>query len=197
MTWKPQWCGHSPRARHSGVWSQMCLRKHHYEQSLCRSWNPSWAVSDPKRWCCSSAALNMPANPKNSTVTIGPAKVHFHSNLKEGQCQRCSDYCTIALISQASKVMLNILQARIQHYMNRELPDVQDGFRDVTENRYQNASIHWIIEKAKEIQKNIYFCFIDYTKAFDYVDDNKPWKILQEIWMPDHLTCLLRNLFAG
>ena len=123
----------------------------------------------------------MPANPKNSTVTIGPAKVRFHSNLKEGQCQRCSDYCTIALISQASKVMLNILQARIQHYMNRELPDVQDGFRDGTETRDQNASIHWIIEKAKEIQKNIYFCFIDYTKAFDYVDDNKPWKILQEM----------------
>ena len=87
----------------------------------------------------------------------------------------------IALISQASKVMLNILQARIQHYMNRELPDVQDGFRDGTETRDQNASIHWIIEKAKEIQKNIYFCFIDYTKAFDYVDDNKPWKILQEM----------------
>ena len=123
----------------------------------------------------------MPANPKNSTVTIGPAKVRFHSNLKEGQCQRCSDYCMIALISQASKVMLNILQARIQHYMNRELPDVQDGFRDGTETRDQNASIHWIIEKAKEIQKNIYFCFIDYTKAFDYVDDNKPWKILQEM----------------
>ena len=123
----------------------------------------------------------MPANPKNSTVTIGPAKVRFHSNLKEGQCQRCSDYCMIALISQASKVMLNILQARIQHYMNRELPDVQDGFRDGTETRDQNASIHWIIEKAKEIQKIIYFCFIDYTKAFDYVDDNKPWKILQEM----------------
>ena len=95
----------------------------------------------------------MPANPKNSTVTIGPAKVRFHSNLKEGQCQRCSDYCMIALISQASKVMLNILQARIQHYMNRELPDVQDGFRDGTETRDQNASIHWIIEKARELKK--------------------------------------------
>ena len=103
----------------------------------------------------------------------------------------------IALISHTSKVMLKILQARLQQYMNRELPDVQDGFRKGRETRDQVANTHWIIEKAREFQKNIYFCFTDYTKAFDYVDHNKLQKILQEMGIPDHLTCLLRNLHAG
>ena len=137
----------------------------------------------------------MPANSENSAVTTGPEKVRFHSNLKEGQCQRCSNYCTIALISEAIKVMLKILQARIQHYMNQELPDVQGRFRDGTETRDQNGSIHWIIERAKEFQKNIYFCFIDYAKAFVWMTIN--WKILPEIGIPDQLTSLLRNPYAG
>ena len=93
--------------------------------------------------------------------------------------------------------MLKILQARLQQYVNHELPDVQAGFRKGRGTRDQIANIHWIIEKAREFQKNIYFCFIDYAKAFDCVDHNKLWKILQEMGIPDHLTCLLRNLYAG
>ena len=139
----------------------------------------------------------MPANPKNSTVTIGPAKVRFHSNLKEGQCQRCSDYCMIALISHTSKAMLKILQARLHQYVNRELPDVQAGFRKGRGIRYQIANIHWITEKASQFQKNIYFCFIDYAKALGCVDHNRLWEILKEMEITDDLTCLLRNLYAG
>ena len=101
------------------------------------------------------------------------------------------------LISQASKVMLKILQARLQQYMNRELPDVQAGFRKGRGTRDQVANLYWIIEKAKEFQKNIYFCFIDYAKAFDCVDHNKLWKILKQMEIPNHLTCLLRNLYAS
>ena len=99
--------------------------------------------------------------------------------------------------SHASKVMLKILQARLQQYVNRELPDVQAGFRKGRGTRDQIANIHWIIHKAREFQKNIYFCFIDYTKAFDCVDHKKLWKILQEIGIPDHLTSVLRNLYVG
>ena len=104
---------------------------------------------------------------------------------------------TIALISHTSKVMLKILQASFQQYMNWELPNVQAGFRKGRGTRDQIANICWIIEKAREFWKNIYFCFIDYTKAFDCVDHNKLWKILKEMGMPDHLSCLLRNLYAG
>ena len=93
--------------------------------------------------------------------------------------------------------MLKILQAKLQQYMNRELPDVQVGFRKGRGTRDQIANVHWIIEKGRELQKNTYFCFIDYAKAFDCVDHNKLWKILKEIGIPDHLTCLLRNLYAG
>ena len=102
----------------------------------------------------------------------------------------------MALISHASKVMLKILQARPQQYVNHELPDVQAGFRKGG-TRDQIANIHWIIEKAREFQKNIYFCFIDYAKAFNCVGHNKLWKILKDVGIPDHLTCLLRNLYAG
>ena len=116
---------------------------------------------------------------------------------KKGNDQKCSNYRTIALISHASKVMLKILQARLQEYMNRELPDVQAGFRKGRGTRDQIANICWIMEKAREFQKNIYFCFTDYAKSFDCVDPNKLWKILKEMGIPDHLTCLLRNLFAG
>ena len=103
----------------------------------------------------------MPANLENSAVAIGLEKVSLHSNPKER-----SNYCTIELISYASKVMLKILQATLQQYMNRELPDVQAGFRKGRGTREQIANICWIIEKAREFQKNIYFCFIDYAKAF-------------------------------
>ena len=100
-------------------------------------------------------------------------------------------------ISHASKVMLKILQAKLQQYMNHELLAVQAGFRKGRGTRDQIANICWIIKKAREFQKTIYFCFIDYAKAFDCVDHNTLWKILKEMGIPDHLTCLLRNLYAG
>ena len=109
----------------------------------------------------------------------------------------CSNYHTIALISHASKVMLKILQARLQQYMNHEIPDVQAGFRKGRGTRDQIANICWIMEKAREFQKNIYFCFIDYAKAFDSVDNNKLWKILKEMGIRAYLTCLLINLYAS
>ena len=116
---------------------------------------------------------------------------------KKGNAEECSNYCTIALISNDSKVMLKILQARLQQYMNPELADVQAGLRKGRGTRDQIANIRWIIEKAREFQENTYFCFIDYAKAFDCVDHNKLWKILKEMGIPDHLTSLLRNLYAG
>ena len=116
---------------------------------------------------------------------------------KKGNARECSNYHTIALVSHASKVTLKILQASLQQYMNHELPDVQAAFRKGRGTRDQIANIRCVIEKAGEFQKNIYFCFIDYAKAFDYVDNNKLWKILKEIGIPDLLTCLLRNLYAG
>ena len=111
---------------------------------------------------------------------------------KKGNAKECLNYRTIVLISHASKMMLKILQARLQKYMNHELPDVRAGFRKGRGTRDQIANICWIIEKAREFQKNI--CFIDYAKAFDCVHHNKLWTILQEMGIPDHLTCLLRNL---
>ena len=104
---------------------------------------------------------------------------------------------TTELISHASKVMLKILQARLQQYVNHELPDIQAGFRKGRKTKDQIANICWIIKKARELQKNIYFCFIDYAKAFDCVDHNKLWKILKEMGISKHLTCLSRNLYAG
>ena len=116
---------------------------------------------------------------------------------KKGNPKECSNYCTIALISHVSKVMLKIIQARLQQYVNYELPDIQVGFRKGRGTRDQIANIRWIIEKAREFQKNIYFCFIDYAAALDCVDHNKLWKILKEMGRPGHLTCFLRNLYAG
>ena len=115
----------------------------------------------------------MPANLENSAVATGLEKVSFHSNPKKGNPQNCSNYRTIALISLAGKVMLKILQARLQQYVNCELPDVQAGFRKGRGTRDQIVNIRWIIKKAREFQKNIYFCFIDYAKAFDCVDHKK------------------------
>ena len=116
---------------------------------------------------------------------------------RKGNAKECSNYCTVALISHASKVMLKSLQASLQQYVNHEFPDLEAGFIKGRGTRDQIANIHWIIKKAREFQKNIYFCFIDYAKALDCVDHNKLWKILKEIGLPDHLTCLLRNLCAG
>ena len=116
--------------------------------------------------------------------------------LKKGNAKECPNYHTIALISHTTKVMLKILQARLQQYVNQEIPDVQVRFRKGRRTRDQIATIHWIIKKAREFQKNIYFCFIDYAKAFDCVEHNKLWKILKEMGIPDHLACLLRNLYA-
>ena len=116
---------------------------------------------------------------------------------KKGNAKECSNYHRIALISHASKVILKILQARLQQYMNHELPAVQAGFRKGRQTIKQTANICWIIKKGREFQENIYFCFIDYRKAFDCVDFNKPWNILKEMGAPDFLTCLLRNLYAG
>ena len=138
----------------------------------------------------------MPANSENSVVATELKKVSFHCNPK-GNAKECSNYRTIALISHASKGMLKILQARLQQYVNHELPDVQAGVRKGRGTRDQIANICWVMEKAREFQKNIYFCFIDYAKAFDCVDHNKLWKILKEMGIPDYLTCLLRNLYAG
>ena len=136
----------------------------------------------------------MPASLENSAVATGLEKVSFHSNPKERQCQRMLKLPYIALISHASKVMLKILQARLQQYMNCELPDVQAAFRKGKGTRDQIANIRWIMGKAREFQKNMYFCFIDYAEAFDCMDHNKLWKIMKEMGIPDHLTCLLRSL---
>ena len=116
---------------------------------------------------------------------------------KKGNSKECSNYWTIELISHASKAMFKILQARFQQYVNHEIPEVQAGFRKCRGTRDQIANIRWIIEKAREFQKNIYFCFIDYAKALDGVDHKELWKILKEMGIPDHLTCFLRNLYAG
>ena len=138
----------------------------------------------------------MPANLENSAVATGLEKVSFHSNPKERQCQRMLKLPhKIALISHTSKVMLKILQTRLQRYLNCELPDVQAGFGKGRGTRDRIANICWIIEEAREFQKNICFCFIDYAKAFDCVDHNKLWKILcKEMGIPDYLTCLLRSV---
>ena len=116
---------------------------------------------------------------------------------RKGSTKESVNHQTTAIISHASKVMLKILHTRLQHYGNQELPDVQAGFRKGRGTRDQIATIDWIIEKAREFQKNIYLCFINYAKAFDCVDHNKLWKALKEMGIPDHLTCLLRNLCAG
>ena len=133
----------------------------------------------------------MPANLENSAVATGLEKVSFHPIPKKCNAKECSNYRTIALISHASKVMLKILQASLQQYVDRELPDAPAGFKKGRETRHQIANIRWIIEKAREFQKNIDFCFIDYATAFLWITTN--WKILQEMGIPDHLTCLLRN----
>ena len=126
----------------------------------------------------------MSANLENSEVATGLKRSVFIPIPKKGNAKECSNYCTIALISHASKEMLKFFQARLQEYMKCELPDVQAGFRKGRGTRDQVANICWIIKKTREFQKDIYFCFIDYVKAFDYVDHSKLWKILKEMGIP-------------
>ena len=139
----------------------------------------------------------MPANLENSAVATGREKVSFHSNPKERQCQRIFKLPHICTHLICWQILLKIFQARLQQYMNQELPDVQAGFRTGRGNRDQIANICWIIGKGREFQENTYFCFIDYSKSFDCVIHNKLWKILETMGIPDHLTCLLRNLYTG
>ena len=138
--------------------------------------------------CCTQYASKF--GKLSSGHRTGKDQFYFQSQ-RRAIPKECSSYRTIALISHASKVMLKILQARFQQYTNRELPDVQADFRKGRGTRDQIANICWIIEKARQFQKNIYFCFIEYSKAFDCVDHNKLWKILKEMAIPDHLICLL------
>ena len=136
----------------------------------------------------------MPPNLENLAVATGLEKITFHPNPKERQGQtmfKLPHNCTH--LTQLA-IMLKIAQARLQQYLNHQLPDVQVGFRKGRGTRDQTANICWFIKKAREFQKNIYFCFIVCAKAFDYVDHHKLWKILQEMGIPDHLSCLLRNL---
>ena len=123
----------------------------------------------------------MPANLENSAVATGLERVSFHYNLKERQCQRMFKLPHNCTHFNASKVRFKILQTRLQQYINLGLPDVQAGFTKDRGSRDQIANIHWIVEKARELQKNIYFCFIDYAKAFDCVSHNKFRKILKEM----------------
>ena len=130
----------------------------------------------------------MPTNWENSAVATGLEKAVFIPIPKKGNTKECSNYRTIALISHTSKIILKILQDRLQQYVNHELPGVQAGFRKGRGTRNQIANIQWIMGKAREFQKNIYFCFIDYAKAFDCVDHNQLWKILKDMGITDHLT---------
>ena len=134
------------------MWSQVGLRKHHYEQSEWRWWNSSWAVSNPERWCCETVPFR-PANLEDSAVAIGLEKVSFHSNPKERKCQKCLNYRTIACISHASKVVLKILQPRLQQYVNHELPDVQAGFRKRQRNQRLNCQRPLDHRKSKSFKK--------------------------------------------
>ena len=137
-----------------------------------------------------SATLEDPAE------ATGLEKANPHPSSQE-ETKGCASHQTTALISHASKIMLKILHAKFRHYVNQELLDVQAGFKKGRGARDQIANICWIIEKARKFQKNIYLCFIDYAKAFGLVDHNKLWKALKEVGVPHHLTCLLRNLYAG
>ena len=139
----------------------------------------------------------MPTNLENSAVATGLEESIFITITKKGNAKVFSNYHTIALISHTSRVMFKILQARLQPYMNHEIPDVQDGFRKGRGARNQIANILWVIEKSKRVPENIYFYFIDYAKDFDFVDHNKLQKILKEMGVLGHFTCLLRNLYAG
>ena len=139
----------------------------------------------------------MPENLENSAVATGWKRSVFIPIPNKGNAKECSNYNTVVLISHPSKVMLKFLQASLQQNVNGELPDVQAGFRKGRRTRDQVTNICWVIEKARKFQKNSYFCFIKNANAFYCVCHNKLWKILQEMGISDHLTCLLQNLYAG
>ena len=149
------------------------------------SYNSNWAISNPQRWCCESAALKCQQIWKTQQWPQDWKTSVFIPIPKKDNAKECSNYCTIALISHASKVMLKILQARLQQYVNRELPNVQAGFRKFRGTRDQIPNICWIMEKAREFQKNIYFYFIDYAKAFDCVDHNNCGKFFKRLEYKD------------
>ena len=178
------------------MWSQVALEsittnKASRGDGIQLSYFKSWKMMLLK--CCTHHASKFgKCSSENRTGKVG-----FHSNPKERQCQRMLKLPHNCTHLTASKVMLKILQARLQQYVNHELWDAQDSFRKGRGTRDQIANIHWIIKKTRKFQKKIYFCFIDYAKAFDCVDHNKLWKILKEMGIPDHLTLLLRNLYAG
>ena len=176
------------------MWSQAGLKKHHYEQSQWRWWNSSWAILNPKRWCCKSAALICQQTWKTQQWPQDWKKSIFIPVPKKGSAKECSNYHTVAFISHTSRVMLKILQARLQQYVNCELPDVQAGFRKGRGTRDQIANICRIIEKVRVPEKHLFHWL---HQAFDCVDHNKLWKILQEMGISNHLICLLRNLYAG
>ena len=158
-----------------------------FQLTYLKSWNAMlWK-------CCTQYASKFGKLSSGNRTAKGQSIWIFIPIPKKSNAKECSNYHTTALISHASKVMLKILQARLQQYVTCELPDVQAGFRKGRGTRDQIANIRWIIKRAREFQKNIYFCFIDYAKAFDCVDHNKLWKI-PEMGIPDHLTCLVRNL---
>ena len=138
----------------------------------------------------------MPANVENSAVSTGLEKISFHYSPKERQCQNLLNYHTIALISHSSEVMLKILQRGFNSSWTVNFQMFKLDLEKAEEPN-QIANICWVIEKAREFQENIYFCFIDYVKTFECLDHNKQWKILKEMGVPDHLTCLLSNLYAG
>ena len=176
--------------------SQVGLRKHHTNKASGGNGIPIELFQTLKDDAVKVLHSMCQQNLENSQLSQERKWSVFIPIPKKGNAKECSNYRTTALISHASKVILKILQARLQQYMNQELPDVQAGFTKGRGTRDQIANIHWIIDKAREFQKNIYFCFIDYAKTFDCVDHNKLWKILKDMGIPDHLTCFLRNLYA-
>ena len=160
-------------------------------------WNSSRTIQIPKGWCHQVLHSLCQQIWKTQQWSQDWKKSILIPIPKKGGTKECANHWRVALISHASKVIHKILHARLQHYLNQELPDVQAGFRKGKGTRDQIANIHWIIEKAREFQKNIYLCFINYYVAFDFIDHDKVWKALREMGIPDHLTCLLRNLYAG
>ena len=159
------------------------------------SYSKSWKMMLWK--CCTQYASKF--GKLRSAHRTGKCQFSFQSQRRAipKKVQTTFQHCTVVLVLHASEVMLKILQARLQQYVNWEVPNVQAWFRKGRGIRDKISNIPWIIDKPKEFQKNIYFCFIDYAKAFDCMDHNKPWKIFKETGIPNHLTCLLRNLYAG
>ena len=172
------------------MWSQVGLRKHHYEQSYWRWWNSNWAISNPKRWCCESAALNMPANLKNSTVATGLEKISFHSNPKE-----CSNYCTATLISYANKCS-QFSKPGFNSMWTKNFQMFKLDLEKAEEPEIKLPTSVGSSNKQENSRKPSTSALLTTLKLLT-VDHDKLWKILQEMGISDHLTCLLRNLCAG